>query len=193
MHVSDLGRTDNGTWFVDIVATDDEDDVTTGEFRKTTKTKTSRRKIPLHPELTKIGFVRFVEEQRQASNDLCLFRDIKRNKYGDPASYPLRRLREKYLKEAVSLRPRQSPYSFRHSWRDATRRIRASSDFLKAVGAWAGATTTADNYGSKSNPDLYAEEMSKIAYDGLDLSHLYLKNRDCVLGDDGRERETRLS
>ena len=128
MHVSDLQRTENGTWFVDIVATDDEDDVTTGEFRKTTKTKTSRRKIPLHPELIAIGFDRFVDEQRRASDDRRLFRDIKRNKYDDPASYPLRRLREKYLKEAVSLRQRQSPYSFRHSWRDATRRIRASAD-----------------------------------------------------------------
>jgi len=192
MHVSDLQRTKNGTWFVDIVATDDEDEVTTGEFKKTTKTKTSRRKVPLHPELIKIGFVRFVDEQGQGSNDLRLFRDIKRNIYGDPASYPLRRFREKYLKEAVSLRPRQSPYSFRHSWRDATRRIRASPDFLKAIGAWAGPTTTADNYGSKSNPDLYAEEMGKIAYDGLDLSHLYSENRDCVLEDDGRERPVRL-
>jgi integrase len=176
MHVSDLCRTENGTWFVDIVATDDEDDVTTGKFKKTTKTKTSRRKVPLHPELIKIGFVRFVDEQGQASDDPRVFRDITRDRYDDPAHYPLRRFREKYLKEAVSLRPRQSPYSFRHSWRDATRHIRASNDFLKGVGAWAGATTTADNYGSKSNPDFYAEEMSKIAYDGLDLSHLYPKN-----------------
>jgi hypothetical protein len=134
-----------------------------------------------------------VEEQGRASDDLRLFRDTSRNTYGDPASYPLRRFREKYLKEAVSLRPRQSPYSFRHSWRDATRRIRASPDFLKAIGAWAGPTTTADNYGSKSNPDDYVEEMSKIAYASLDLSHLYPKNRDCALEDDGRERPARLS
>ena len=176
MHVSDLCRTKNGTWFVDVVATDDEDDVTTGKFKKTTKTKTSRRKVPLHPALIAIGFDRFVDEQGRTSNDPRLFPDIKRNKYDDPAHYPLRRFREKYLKEAVSLRPRQSPYSFRHSWRDAARRIRASDDFLKGVGAWTGGKTTADNYGSKSNPDLYAEDMGKIAYDGFDLSHLYPKN-----------------
>jgi integrase len=175
MYVSDLQRTQNGTWFVDIVATDDDDDDLAAVYKKTTKTKASRRKVPLHQELIAIGFDRFVDEQRRRSNDPRLFPDIKRNKYGDPAHYPLRRFREKYLKEAVSLRPRQSPYSFRHSWRDATRRIGASNDFLKGVGAWEVPTTTADNYGSKSNPDLYAEEMSKIAYEGLDLSHLYPK------------------
>jgi integrase len=173
MHLSDLQRTPKGTWFVDITATNDDADEP--QYKKTTKTATSRRKIPLHPELLKIGFVEFVAERREESNDPRVFRDITRNKYDDPAHYPLRRFRESFLKEAVSLLPHQTPYSFRHSFRDALRKIEASQDFLKAIGGWEGEKTISDNYGSKSNPDLYAGQMAKIVYYGLDLSHLYVK------------------
>ena len=175
MHVTDVKQTPAGTWFFDIVATTDEDDERAPELTKTTKTATSRRQVPVHPELEKLGFFAFVEEQRKASNDPLLFRGITRNKYNDPAHYPLKRFREKYLKEAIALRPRQSAYSFRHTWRDAARRISASDDFLKAIGAWTDGTTTSDNYGSKHHPDLYAKDMARIAYEGLDLSHLYVK------------------
>jgi integrase len=175
LHTADLRRTDKGTCYIDIDATDDDDEAPV-QFTKTTKTKASRRQIPLHPELIKIGFVQFVSEQRQTSDDARLFPDITRNKYGDPAHYPLKRFRDTFLKEAIVLRPRQSPYSFRHSWRDATRWAKLSADFLKAVGAWEqGSSSSADNYGSKSLPDVFAEDMAKIAYEGLDLSHLYPK------------------
>ena len=50
MHVADLKRTQNGTWYLDIEATADEDEDSNGAA-KTLKTATSRRKIPLHPEL----------------------------------------------------------------------------------------------------------------------------------------------
>jgi integrase len=174
MHVADLKKTDGGTWYLDVAATSDEDDAVAPERKKTVKTATSRRKIPLHPELAKLGFVEFVYDQRKASDDPVLFRGITRNKYHDPAAYPLKRFRETYLK-VMKLKPRQSAYSFRHTWRDATRRIGASNDFLKALGAWSDGRTTADIYGSKDHPDLYAPEMAKIAYEGLDLSHLYPK------------------
>ena len=174
MHVDDLRRTDRGTWFLDVVATTDEDDVSDRSRKKTVKTPTSRRQIPLHPELQRLGFVSFVEDQRAASEDPLLFPDITRNKYDDPAAYPLRRFREAYLK-VMNLKPRQTAYSFRHTFRDAARRINASSDFLKGVAAWSDGKTTADIYGSKHQPDHHAGEIARIGYEDLDLSHLYVK------------------
>ena len=175
MHVEDVRPTEAGTWFFSIAETTDEGDERAPELKKTTKTLTSRRQVPVHPELAKLGFLEFVKDQKKSSSDPLLFRGIRRNKYEDPAHYPLRRFREKYLKEAIDLKPRQSPYSFRHTWRDAARLIGASPDFLKAVGGWTGGTTTSDNYGSKHQPDLYAKDVARIAYQGLDLSHLYVK------------------
>lgn len=174
LHVADLKLTDQGTLYLDITATSDDDGVDPAN-RKTLKTATSRRQIPLHPELIAIGFHSFVEIQRRASNDDLLFRGITRDKYDDPAAYPLRRFRETYLKEAMVMRPRQTAYSFRHTWRDAARRIDASADFLKAVGAWKGNLTTSDLYGSKHDPDRFAPVLARIAYPGLDLTHLHIR------------------
>ena len=174
LHVADLKVTDRGTLFLDITATSD-DDGSEPKNKKTLKTATSRRQVPLHPELIAIGFHRFVEDQRRSSDDELLFRGITRDKYDDPAAYPLRRFREVYLKEAIDMRPRQTAYSFRHTWRDAARRIDASADFLKAVGAWQGTLTTSDRYGSKHDPDRFAPVLAKIAYAELDLTYLYLK------------------
>ena len=39
MYVGDLRRTQKGTTFIDIAATDDDDEKTPGELKKTTKTK----------------------------------------------------------------------------------------------------------------------------------------------------------
>ena len=175
MHVSDLHRTAKGTWFVEISETDDDDE-SDPKFKKTTKTLNSKRQIPLHPELIAAGFVAFVDDQRQASStDVRLFRDIAYNKYDDPAHYALRRFRETFLPKAIVMKPRQTFYSFRHTWRDAMRLIDAPPDALKALGAWSQGTLVSDNYGTKSHPDHQVQFIKKIAYEGLDLSHLHLK------------------
>jgi integrase len=176
MHVQDLKQTEIGTWYFDIVATSDDDDEQAPQLKKTTKTKASRRQIPVHPELQLLGFLKFLEEQRKASNDPLLFRGITRGPYNDPAHYPLRDFRDKFLPQAIDLKPKQTAYSFRHTWRDAARRIKASQDFLKAVGAWSDGKSTADIYGSKHHPDLYANDLSKITFEGLDLSHLHVRS-----------------
>ena len=74
MHVNDLKCSTKGTWFLDIIATADEDDESkpVGSV-KTLKTATSRRKIPLHPELIKIGFLQFVEQRKKAGAGPRLF------------------------------------------------------------------------------------------------------------------------
>jgi integrase len=175
LHVSDLQKTPKGTWFVEISETDD-DDKSEPKFKKTTKTLNSKRQIPLHPELIAIGFVKFVNEQRQASpDDLRLFRDINYNQYNDPAHYALRRFRETFLPKAITMKPRQNFYSFRHTWRDAMRLIDAPPDTLKALGAWSQGTLVSDNYGTKAQPDHQVQFINKIAYEGLDLSHLHVK------------------
>ena len=78
MHVQDLRQTEKGTWYFDIVATSDDDDEQAPQLKKTTKTKGSRRQIPVHPELQQLGFLRFVEDQRKASDDPLLFKGITR-------------------------------------------------------------------------------------------------------------------
>lgn len=173
LHVDDLKRTEAGVWFIDVKTTTDEDD--DQKYRKSLKTKASRRQVPLHEELRRIGLVEFVKEPREAG-DPRVFPELRQNSFGDPASYALRRLREKFLPESILMDERQAVYSFRHTWRDALRRAKVNDDAVKALGGWAEGRTTSDHYGSTLQPDLYAEAINAVAYDCLDLSHLYLKS-----------------
>jgi integrase len=176
LHTTDLKRTAKGTWYLEIEPTADEDDEVKGAA-KTLKTATSRRKIPLHPELIRIGFVQFVEQSKKASGDWRLFPDLKPDTYGNHASYALKRFRDTYLPAAIKMEPRQSFYSFRHSWRDALRRIDAQPATLQALGAWSQGKLTSDDYGDKADPDYQVQFMEKISFPELDLSRLHLKSK----------------
>jgi hypothetical protein len=74
------------------------------------------------------------------------------------------------------MKPRESFYSFRHSWRDALRRIDAPDSTLEAVGGWSQAKTS-DSYGDPNDPDLQFKIIRKISFPGLDLSPLHSKSK----------------
>jgi integrase len=173
MHYDDLKCTSQGTWYLDIVDTGDEDDGEPSGSAKTLKTATSRRKIPVHPELIKIGFLQFVQISKKSSLSPRMFPGLRPDKYGNHATYALKRFRDTYLPSAIKMELRQSFYSFRHSWRDALRRIDAPPATLQALGAWSQGKLTSDDYGDKSDPDYQAKFMNEITFPGLDLSSLY--------------------
>ena len=59
MLVADVKRTKAGTWYVDVVASSDEDEDNGAAVQgvKTLKTVASRRRIPIHSELIALGFL----------------------------------------------------------------------------------------------------------------------------------------
>jgi integrase len=173
MNAGDVKRTAKGTWYLDIVAGDDEEDAKSGAEPKTLKTVFSRRKIPIHPGLIKIGFVKFAEDQKKHGPGGRLFPDLKPDQYGNYATYALKRFRDSFLPHEITLQPRQAFYSFRHNFRDALRRIDAPPDTLQALGGWSQGKLTSDSYGDKSDPDYQVRFIKKIAFPGLDLSHLH--------------------
>lgn len=175
MLTSDLKRTAQGTWYLDIVTTADDDDGGRPVLAKTLKTMASRRKIPLHPELIAIGFVHFVEAQKNKHGTATrLFPDLKPDRYNNFATYPLKRFRDAYLPKTIKMRPRTSFYSFRHSWRDALRRIDAPAVTLQSLGAWSQGRSVSDDYGDKSDPDFQVKFIRQISFAGLNLSPLHL-------------------
>ena len=176
MYLSDVKETESGTPYVHIIATDDEGDNNDPEApKKTTKTEASKRKIPIHPELVRVGLLDYVKETIKAGETMFL-PGLKPNKYGNPAWYPLKRFREKFLSEVLTMDKKQTFYSFRHSFRDALRRMEASPEILQAIGAWSQGSLVSDNYGSQHEPDQLLKYVERIEYPGLDLSHLYMKD-----------------
>jgi integrase len=171
MEVANVRRTDKGTWYLDVVASDDDEEGS-GEVKKSLKTATSRRRIPIHPELLAIGILDYAETRRTAGHRR-LFPDLKPDRYGNCAKYAMRRFREFFLPAEIDLEPRQSFYSFRHNFRDALRSIGAPPDTLQALGGWSQGKLTSDDYGDKSNPDYQAQYIEKIAYSGVYLQQLH--------------------
>ena len=79
------------------------------------------------------------------------------------------------MRKAIALKPKQTFYSFRHSFRDALRRAKLPPEILRAFGGWGDGTPVSDAYGDKYDPDHTADYMGQIAFPGLDLSHLYVR------------------
>lgn len=163
---NDVGKTQEGIWYIDV-------DDSGGEVTKTIKTATSRRRVPVHPELERIGFADFAEARRKAKDGPYLLPNLKDDGYGNRARYALRRFNEAFLPAAITLGDRQSFYSLRHSFRDALRRVDAPSYALKALGGWSQGNLVSDNYGNQFDLTLLARWIEKVAYPGLDLSFLY--------------------
>jgi integrase len=169
LQTSDICQTLVGTWYADIVASDDDQ----GEGERRLKTEASRRKVPIHPELVALGFLDFVEV-RATEGGGWLFPTLKPDKYGYYSKYPLKRFAEKFIPEATTLESRQSFYSLRHNFRDALRRADISADGLKGLGGWSQGRTVSDDYGDLENPDFLIASLTKVAYPGLDCSFLHI-------------------
>jgi len=154
-----------GVWYMSM--TDEKDG-------NSLKTQASRRRVPIHSELIRIGFLQFVDRQKLQCGPTRLFPTLKPNKYGNLAWYPVKRFNEQFLPTAMKLEERQSLYSLRHNVRDALRRAKAPAETLLAVAGWSpSGKAVSDNYGDPSNPDHHAEYVEKIDYAGLDLSFLH--------------------
>lgn len=169
--VDDIQQTKAGTWYLNVVAAEDE-----GE-EKSAKNSYSQRRIPLHTEIIRLGFLQFVTSRKKAvkKNGKRLFFEIRPDKYGNTATYPTKRLRDDFIPQEIALGERQTLYSLRHNVRDALRRAKAPPEALQAIAGWsAGGKSVSDSYGDPGDPDLHVEWVEKISYPGLDIGFLHL-------------------
>lgn len=145
---------------------DDED----AETNKRVKTESGIRFVPIHPILIEIGFLDYVNSIKEAKK-MRIFPDITIDTRGYYSSV-FSKWFSRYLEEVEAKTEKTSFHSFRHTYRDAIRKAKLPRDAGLQLGGWSSGATD-DNYGSGLGArDLY-EEICKIKYDDLDLSHLY--------------------
>jgi integrase len=164
LNVTDVSQTDTGTWFIRV--DDSSDD-------KNVKNQFSKRDIPLHPELIKIGFLDFLK--LRAHKGSKLFPDLRRSERGYHSERMSRWFNEGFLRN-VAKTPTTSFHSFSHSFRDALRCINAPPDVVQGLGGWRMEEGESARYGKGLRADKLAPWIERIAYEGLDLSHLYAKS-----------------
>jgi integrase len=108
------------------------------EYGKRLKTRSSRRVIPLHPELVRLGFVDFVEKaKRERGRDARLFPLLSpgpRGGFGEAWSKWFGR----YIRGLGITSKHRVYHSFRHGFKDALRTARISEDVNDALTGHAG-------------------------------------------------------
>ena len=163
LDVADVCQSEKDTWFI---AVDD------GADDKNIKNQFSKREIPVHTDLVKMGFLDFVKGQSKLSSKL--FSDLRRSERGYHSERMSRWFNEGLLRTAGAKTATTSFHSFRHSFRDALRSINAPGDVVQGLGGWRMEEGESARYGSGLRADKLAPWLGRIEYEGLDLSHLYL-------------------
>jgi integrase len=146
-------------WFLHITgATDDK-----GQDNRI-KNAASERLIPLHPELERLGFIAYVE--KLADQKGRVFPDLKANVFG--------RLTAKwgewfspYMRNVCGITDKRKVFhSFRHTFKDYTRRARIAEGVQRQLMGHAG-KDVADDYGSGYDLHSLVEAMASYRVPGL--------------------------
>ncbi len=161
LDVADIRHSDGGIPYIDV--NDEGSD-------KLLKTTSSTRQIPIHPALIEVGFLEFVERQKQRSAKL--FSELKLSSRGYHSEQVSRWFDRTFLPKVGAKTRTTSFHSFRHSFRDALRAINAPPAVVEGLGGWRMEKGVSGDYGSGLPVDQLAKWMRRIRYAGLDLSHL---------------------
>lgn len=179
LQASDL-KYSGGIFHFDMAyAEDDEEDGSEVDFythegpKKSFKTLAAIRRVPVHSELMRIGLEEFWA--LRVSEGGRLFPEMKTStndgKFSSAYSRPFRH----FLESLKVKRKRNAFHSYRHNFEDACKQNRVERNAMNALqghkeAGMAGIYGDGD-YGLK----LLDEELQKVRYESLDLSHLYLK------------------
>jgi integrase len=142
------------------------------------KTTWSRRIVPLHPELQRLGFLQLVQARRDAEGPKAtlfpLLRPGPRGGYAEGWSKWFGR----YIRSIGITNKARVFHSFRHSFKDALRAAGVSEDVNDALTGHSGGGV-GRSYGAKDVLRRFGlarltEAVTKAESPGLDLSHLYV-------------------
>lgn len=157
---SDVAQ-DGGVWCIRVNKLDEH---------KRVKNVGSHRKVPLHPELIRLGFLTYAETRRSRDGDgALLFPALKPDRHGYTTGN-WSKWWGRYARKVIGITDRKKVFhSFRHAFEDGLREAGVTLECVNAIqghktgGMW-------DVYGKGYSVQALAREMEKLKYPGLDLS-----------------------
>jgi len=134
------------------------------------KTGNAEREVPVHPELIRVGFLDWVEEQRQRKSGL-LFPDVAISKHGYGSDIFTKRFATflRSLELPADRRPKLCFHSFRHTFKDALNETGASEEVKDEICGWSRGKKTGRRYGSGLSADLLNDTVRQVTFS---LEHL---------------------
>jgi integrase len=140
------------------------------------KTKSSRRVVPVHPELVRLGFLDIVAERRKDDLKAPIFPLLKKGTR-DGFAESWSKWFGRYLTKIGIADDGPVFHSFRHNFKDALRQRGESEDINDALtghsGGGVGRRYGAKGMAARFGMDRLADAVAKVAYPGLSLAHLY--------------------
>lgn len=129
---------------------------------KSIKQIVSDRRIPIHPKLLELGFMKYVQSRRDAKKEKL----FDYNRYGDSYWEHARKYLgydwlEKVKDETVSF------HSFRHTFKTACRGpafLHINPRFISELGGWTRGKGAEEGYGEYSPPATLMPILEKVAY-----------------------------
>lgn len=142
---------------------------------KHVKTKAGIRKIPIHQELIKLGFLEFVNFMKKQSpaKNKRIFMDLEPNTRGELSAQPSKWFGK--LLDSLGLKEKGLVFhSFRHTVRTILRNNNCPIDRVQRLCGWEGSNSLSEHYGTISIKVLAKALNEQLVFEGLNLSHLYI-------------------
>lgn len=153
-------------------------DITKGATITRVKSRASERRIPLHPELIRIGITCFFE-QKKLAGEQYVFTDIGRVTDDGLKAISWHEKWRRINRQAGCEHPKKTFHSLRHSFKDACRAADVPEEVHDALTGHMTASI-GRRYGSGFPLSVLAKYVNSLSYPGLDLSHLHLNRSDHV-------------
>tara|TARA_R110002072_G_scaffold147185_2_gene294444 strand:- start:5926 stop:7623 length:1698 start_codon:yes stop_codon:yes gene_type:complete len=163
LRVIDIKTTEAGTPY--LIAADDEEGMSL-------KNTGSRRSMPIHPDLVRMGLLDYHRKTAEAGHKQ-LFPELTVASTGYRSDNFSKWFSAGFLPSVNAKKPGGGSHVFRHNFRDALRRIEAPTEIAERLGGWKDRSVQA-SYGAGYDLDHLARHLNKVTYPGLDLSHLYM-------------------
>ncbi|MDQ0455143.1 site-specific integrase [Rhizobium paknamense] len=169
--ISDV-REERGHWIMDITETTDGDDEE--ENTKSVKTEGSRRVVPVHKELVRLGFLEYHTSMKNAGQSR-LFPFAGRNSRGQMIADYSREFGRYLARIGLKNGRGLSLYSFRHGAFDAVRRAGYLDEQFNFIFGHVSGNKVTRGYGvlAQGMLEQRVELINAIAYPGLILLHLH--------------------
>jgi integrase len=162
--------TPSGVRFITVIENEEEG--------RSVKTDSSLRAIPIHPELVRIGFLKFVDAiPKSGGQSARLFPKLTpgpKGGFGEAFSKWFGR----YKRDLGIDNPSSVFHSFRHGFKDALRAAGVNEDVNDALTGHSGGNSVARGYGWKDMVRRFgfqtlADAVARVRYPGLDLSPVH--------------------
>jgi integrase len=133
------------------------------------KTAASKRIVPVHPELQRLGFIDFVNEVKP---DARLFVELKMSADGY-LSEQFSKLFGQHLRNlGINIPRRRSFHSFRHNFRKALAEADIAVETVNQLCGWSGKSMSS-RYGGALKASILARAVGWVRYEGLTVEGSY--------------------